>query len=147
MTRFDLWSFFFFKDFIYLRKRVHMQWGGAEGGAGFPPSREPDMGLHPRTLGSWSEPKALNWLRHPGAPDILVFFFLKVYLFMRDTERERERQRHRQREKQAPCRKPNVGLDPESPGSGPGLKAALNCWATWAAPKINILREILECAY
>ena len=43
---------------------------------------------------------------------------------MRD--RERERQRHRQREKQAPCREPDVGLDPGSPGSGPGLKAVLN---------------------
>ena len=42
------------------------------------------------------------------------------------TQRERERQRHRQREKQAPCRKPDVELDPGSPGSGPGLKAALN---------------------
>ena len=30
---------------------------------------------------------------------------------------ERERQRHRQREKQAPCREPDVGLDPRSPGS------------------------------
>ena len=43
---------------------------------------------------------------------------------MRDTERER--QRHRQREKQAPCREPDVGLDPGSPESHPGLKAALN---------------------
>ena len=42
---------------------------------------------------------------------------------MRDTERDR----HRQREKQAPCREPDVGLDPGSPGSGTGLKAALNC--------------------
>ena len=33
---------------------------------------------------------------------------------MRD--RERERQRHRQREKEAPCREPDVGLDPGSPG-------------------------------
>ena len=40
---------------------------------------------------------------------------------MRDTERER--QRHRQREKQAPCREPDVGLDPGSPGSGPEPKA------------------------
>ena len=40
------------------------------------------------------------------------------------TERERERQRHRQREKQAPCtREPDVGFDPETRGSGPGLKA------------------------
>ena len=43
---------------------------------------------------------------------------------MRDTHRER--QRHRQREKQAPCREPDVGLDPRSPGSDPGLKAMLN---------------------
>ena len=41
---------------------------------------------------------------------------------MRDTER----QRHRQREKQAPCREPDVGLDPGSPGSHLLLKAVLN---------------------
>ena len=35
-------------------------------------------------------------------------------------------ERERQREKQAPCREPDVGLDPESPGSCPGLKAVLN---------------------
>ena len=39
---------------------------------------------------------------------------------MRDTERER------QREKQAPCREPEVGLDPGTLGSCPGLKVALN---------------------
>ena len=52
-------------------------------------------------------------------------FFFKdfIYLFIR----ERERQRPRQREKQAPCREPDVGLEPGSPGSCPGLKAALNC--------------------
>ena len=49
------------------------------------------------------------------------------------TERERERQRHRQREKQAPCRKPDVGLDLGSPGSHPGLQAALNRCATGTA--------------
>ena len=42
-------------------------------------------------------------------------------------ERERERQRHRQRENEAPCREPGMELDPGSPGSHPGLKAALNC--------------------
>ena len=31
---------------------------------------------------------------------------------MRDTQKERERERDRQREKQAPCREPDVGLDP-----------------------------------
>ena len=35
----------------------------------------------------------------------------------------RERQRHRQREKQAPCREPDAGLDPRTPGSRPGPKA------------------------
>ena len=39
------------------------------------------------------------------------------------TDTERERQRHRQREKQAPCREPDVGLDPRTPGSCPGPKA------------------------
>ena len=42
-----------------------------------------------------------------------------MYLFMRD----RGRQRHRQREKQAPCKEPDVGLDPRTPGSHPELKA------------------------
>ena len=40
---------------------------------------------------------------------------------MRDTEGERGRDR--QREKQAPCRKPDVELNPGTPGSSPGLKA------------------------
>ena len=39
---------------------------------------------------------------------------------MKDTER---RQRQRQREKQAPCREPDVGLDPRTPGSLPEPKA------------------------
>ena len=51
--------------------------------------------------------------------------FLKV-LFIYSQETQRERQRHGQREKQAPCRESDVGLDPGSPGSGPGLKVALN---------------------
>ena len=41
----------------------------------------------------------------------------------RERERERERQRRRQRENQAPCREPDVGLDPRTPGSCPGPKA------------------------
>ena len=54
---------------------------------------------------------------------VLFFIFLKdfIYLFMRETQRER--QRYRQREKQAPCREPNVGLDPRTLGSHPKLKA------------------------
>ena len=42
---------------------------------------------------------------------------------MRDTERKAETQAEG---KQAPCREPDLGLDPRSPGSCPGLKAALN---------------------
>ena len=34
-----------------------------------------------------------------------------IHVFMRDTER----QRYRQRENEAPCRKPDVGLDPPGP--------------------------------
>ena len=41
----------------------------------------------------------------------------------RERERERKREREREREKQAPCREPDVGLDPGFPGSGPGPKA------------------------
>ena len=59
---------------------------------------------------------------------------------MRDThiERERQRQRHRQREEQAPCREPDVGLDPGSPGSHPGPKVALNLCATQAAKETHL---------
>ena len=51
--------------------------------------------------------------------------FKRFYLCIHETQRkrERERQRPRQREKQAPCREPDVGLDPGSPGSCPGPKA------------------------
>ena len=39
---------------------------------------------------------------------------------MRDTQRKG--QRHRQRVKQTPCREPDVGLNPRTPGPRPGLK-------------------------
>ena len=35
----------------------------------------------------------------------------------------RDTQRHRKTEKQAPCRKPDTGLDPSTPGIQPELKA------------------------
>ena len=56
---------------------------------------------------------------------------------MRDTERER--QRHGQKEKQAPCREPDVGLDPGSPGSGPGLKAGAKSLSHPGIPQSSIL--------
>ena len=49
--------------------------------------------------------------------------FLKI-LFIHETHTQRENGRDtRQREKQAPCRKPDVGLDPTTPGSCPGPNA------------------------
>ena len=55
---------------------------------------------------------------------------------MRDAERERERGRDTGRGRSRPHAWSLmwVGLDPRSPGSHPGLKAALNRWATWACP-------------
>ena len=68
---------------------------------------------------------------------LYALFFSRFYLFVH--ERHRERQRHRQREKQAPHRVPDVGLNPGSPGSHPGLKVMLNCWATQATPIVCVL--------
>ena len=58
---------------------------------------------------------------------------------MIDTERRRERQRHRQREKQAPCREPDVGLDPGSPGSYPRQKVGAKLLGHWGCPTFFIL--------
>ena len=72
----------------------------------------------------------LHGINSPNITNFIIFLFLKdfIYLFMKEThtQGERERERDRQREKQAPCREPDVGLDPRSPGSRPGLQAALN---------------------
>ena len=51
----------------------------------------------------------------------LFLFFFKDFIYSQETHRER--QRHRQREKQAPCRKPDAGLDPRTSGSRPEPKA------------------------
>ena len=63
---------------------------------------------------------------------------------MRDTERERGRERHRQREKQAPCREPDVGLDPRTVGSRPEPKADAQLLSHPGVPEINILTT-LDC--
>ena len=57
---------------------------------------------------------------------IFYLFFLKI-LFIYERQRERERQRHRQREKQAPCREPDVGLDPGTLDYTLGRRQVLNC--------------------
>ena len=76
-----------------------------------------------------------SWV-HSNVP----YLFLKILFIHRD----RERQRHRQREKQAPCREPNVGLDPGTPGSHPRLQAALNCCTTGAARNVPYLDKGLD---
>ena len=64
-----------------------------------------------------------------GCVSFLLLLCFKDYLFIylfkteREREREREKQKHRQKEKQAPCKEPDMGLDPRSPGLGPGPKA------------------------
>ena len=77
------------------------------------------------SLGYFRAYRSLFWASTaPAFPSRLLFFIFKdfIYLFMIDIEREREAE-HRQREKQAPCQEPDVGLDPETPGSCPGPKA------------------------
>ena len=71
-------GFFFFKIlFIYLseRERAHKQGERqAEGEAGSLPSKEPNEGLDPRTLGSRPKPKADAQLTEPPrCPSILLF--------------------------------------------------------------------------
>ena len=61
-------------------------------------------------------------------------------------ENERERQRHRQKKKQAPCREPNVGLNPRTPGSCQGCAKPLShpgCLVRVFLNEINI--SIVMC--
>ena len=64
---------------------------------------------------------------------------------MRDRERERVRQGHKQREKQAPCREPDMGLNPGTPGLCPGqAKASAKPLSHPGIPILNILLCILQ---
>ena len=56
---------------------------------------------------------------------------------MKDTHTER--QRHRQREKQAPCREPDVGLNPRTLGSRPELKADTQPLSHPSVPSLMVL--------
>ena len=55
---------------------------------------------------------------------------------MRDTYTEKEREAE---EKQAPCREPDMELDPGTPGSRPGLKAGAKPLSHPGIPLIIIL--------
>ena len=61
---------------------------------------------------------------------------------MRNTLKERERQRHRQREKQAPCREPDAGLEPGTPGSRPVRKAGAKLLSHPGIPTILTLENL-----
>ena len=70
---------------------------------------------------SWKHYSSSTHLLHISIITPLIqnhyLFILKIlFIYSWETQRERE-------EKQAPCRKPNVGLNPETPGSHPELKA------------------------
>ena len=70
---------------------------------------------------------------------ICSFFFKILFIYSWETER----QRHRQREKQAPCRDPNVGLDPGTPGSHPGPKAGTQPLSHPGIPICSFLYAVL----
>ena len=59
-------------------------------------------------------------------------YFLIFYLFI-ETQREREAETQAEGEAGTMQREPDVGLNPGSPGSCPGLQAALNRCTTRAA--------------
>ena len=61
--------------------------------------------------------------------------------------RDRERQRHRQREKQAPCREPDMGLHPRSPGSHPGPKVALKPLSQPGCPEFRLKQLHMASGY
>ena len=52
---------------------------------------------------------------------IIVVVFLRFYLFIHEREAETKAEGEA-----GSIREPSVGLHPRSPGSGPGLKVALN---------------------
>ena len=65
---------------------------------------------------------------------------------MIDIEREREREAETgRREKQAPCREPEVGPYPGTPGSRPGPKAGAKPLSHPGIPRLDLLIHI-PCA-
>ena len=64
----------------------------------------------------------------------MLFIFYKDFIYLWETQRETEAEKQEEGEVGS-MQGADVGLDPGSPGSDPGLKAALNRWATRAAQK------------
>ena len=80
-----------------------------------------------KPLSCWGCPALYNFL----------FFFFKIY-FIFIYDRHRERQRHRRREKQAPCREPDAGLDPGTPGPRRGPKAGAEPLSHPGIPQLSL---------
>ena len=92
---------------------------------------------HHREIMTWAKIKSqmLIWLSHPGVPNLI---FLKI-LF--NYERHREKGRDIDRGKQPPCRKPDVGLDPTSPGWHPGAEGGTKLLSSLGLPSNLILKH------
>ena len=60
---------------------------------------------------------------------------------MRGTYTHTQRQRHGQRAKQAPCKEPDVGLDPGTPGLRPGPKAGTKPLSHPGIPRFVCFKE------
>ena len=71
-----------------------------------------------------------------------IFLFFKdfLYLFMRETQREREAQTQAEGEAGS-TQKPDVGLDPGSPGSHPGPKAVTKPLSHPGGPAYNFKKS------
>ena len=127
-------SFSFLFLFLFQRITVIAKWNKI-----MPGNQQLPLHLYhsfPSKMGYFSHWEAVTSENCRGSK--MLTFFLRFYPFIH--ERHTEGERHRQREKQTPCRKPDMGLDPGSPGSHPVLEAALNHWATQAA------RKMLTCS-
>ena len=70
----------------------------------------------------------------------MIQHFLKIFLFIYDSHTERETEAETQAEGEAGSmhREPDVGFDPESPGSHPGPKAGAKPLATQGSSHIDL---------
>ena len=84
---------------------------------------------------------------------VINSFFLKI-LFFHERHRKRERQRHRQRERQTPCKEPDVGLHPGTPGSCSEPKAGTQLLSHPGIPPLYLILSrkylcinVFSCGY
>ena len=70
---------------------------------------------------------------------IFFFFFFRFYSFIHEKHREGQRQ-----ERQAPCKEPNMGLDPGTLGSRPEPKADVQSLSHPGAPVVCNFTEVMK---